>query len=170
MTWLRSGWNIWCTILRYTFLWSTIYKIDYRTTWLCGGRQNCFTYFHAICMHYNISWGAQSFHILSCNLLFVKLTVIWNCCMVAKIHAVQLFHIPSNDLHNIMVASQSVHIHCRHTILAHLFFRDFSFPSLFSYSPRLSLSCIYHISQEVEVWKKAYKTKLLGELISDNLW
>ena len=36
--------------------------------------------------------------------------------------------------------TQSVHIHCRHTILAHLFFRDFSFPSLFSYSPRLSLS------------------------------
>ena len=35
--------------------------------------------------------------------------------------------------------AQSVHIHCRHTILAHLFFRDFSFPSLFSYSPRLSL-------------------------------
>ena len=35
--------------------------------------------------------------------------------------------------------AQSVHIHCRHTILAHLFFRDFSFPSLFSYSPRLSI-------------------------------
>ena len=34
--------------------------------------------------------------------------------------------------------SQSVHIHCRHTILAHLFFRDFSFPSLFSYSTHLS--------------------------------
>ena len=28
----------------------------------------------------------------------------------------------------------------RHTILAHLSFRDFSSPSLFSYSPRLSLS------------------------------
>ena len=26
--------------------------------------------------------------------------------------------------------SQSVHIHCKHTILAHLFFRDFSFPIL----------------------------------------
>ena len=35
---------------------------------------------------------------------------------------------------------QSVHIHCRHLILAHLFFRDFSFPSIFSYSPRLSFS------------------------------
>ena len=36
--------------------------------------------------------------------------------------------------------SQSVHIDCRHTISAHLFFRDFPFLSLFSYPPRLSLS------------------------------
>ena len=41
---------------------------------------------------------------------------------------------------------QSVHIHCRHTISAHLFFRDFSFPSLFSYSPRLSLSLSLSLS------------------------
>ena len=36
-------------------------------------------------------------------------------------------------------ATECSHSICRHTILAHLFFRDFSFPSLFSYSPRLSL-------------------------------
>ena len=35
--------------------------------------------------------------------------------------------------------AQSVHIHCRHIILAHLFFRDFSLPSLFLYSLSLSL-------------------------------
>ena len=39
-----------------------------------------------------------------------------------------------------LCVSQRVHIRCRHTILAHLFFRVFSFPPLFSYSPRLSLS------------------------------
>ena len=39
-----------------------------------------------------------------------------------------------------LLKAQSVHIHCRHTISAHLFFRDFSFPSLFSYSLCLSLS------------------------------
>ena len=36
--------------------------------------------------------------------------------------------------------SQRVHIRCRYTILEHLFFRDFSSPSPFSYSPRLSVS------------------------------
>ena len=41
--------------------------------------------------------------------------------------------------------THSFHIHCRHTILAHLFFRDFSCPSLFSYSPRLSLSLIHSL-------------------------
>ena len=41
--------------------------------------------------------------------------------------------------------TQSVHIHCRHTISAHLFFRDFSFPPLLC-SHRLSLSLLLSLT------------------------
>ena len=37
------------------------------------------------------------------------------------------------------ILPRGVHMHCRHAVSAHLFFRNFSFPPLFSCSPRLSL-------------------------------
>ena len=42
--------------------------------------------------------------------------------------------------------SRRVHIRCRYTILEHLSFRDFFSPSLFSYSPCLSLSLFLFLS------------------------
>ena len=63
-------------------------------------------------------------------------------CFLKTYNNTDRVHISIPQITNIIGCSiaQRVHIRCRHTILAHLFFSDFSFPSLFSYSPRLSLS------------------------------
>ena len=76
-----------------------------------------------------------------CNNIFLVLT-IQKIIRVPLVPNTKLKILYSNFLHSYsnLSMSQSVHIQCRHTILVHLFFRDFSFPSLFSYSPRLSLS------------------------------
>ena len=69
------------------------------------------------------------------------------CCLVSYIYFFSsylwCFSMPTFfiAMASDIVNSQSVHIHCRHTILAHLFFRDFSFPILIlSSSFSLSLS------------------------------